>query len=60
MSKEKAKIILDKGLQRIQEFPWKDWDAEEVKKLIVEVKTMLNEEGRDETKKGKRKIHRGI
>lgn len=44
MSVEKAKDILDKALQRCQEFYYKDWDVREVERLIKAVKIALNEE----------------
>lgn len=40
---EAVKAILDKALQRCQEYPYKDWDASEVEKLIEEVKVDLNQ-----------------
>jgi len=43
MGIEKAKVILDEGLQRCQVYPWKDWDASKVEELIVGTKTALNE-----------------
>ena len=44
MSIEKAKLILDKGLQRCQNYAWKDWPTETVEQMIKEVKEALNEE----------------
>jgi len=39
---DKIKALLDFALQRCQEFPYKDWDAENVASLIKHIKTILN------------------
>ena len=44
MGIEKAKVILDKALQRCQEYNWKDWSEPAVEKLILDVKSALNED----------------
>ena len=43
MGIEKAKVILDRALQRCQEYNWKDWSEPAVEKLILDVKSALNE-----------------
>jgi len=48
MGIEKAKIVLDEALQRGQLHYWLDWGGEEVKELIIKVKTALNEEDDNE------------
>ena len=42
MGIEKAKVILDKALQRCQEYNWKDWSEPAVEELILDVKSALN------------------
>jgi len=44
MSIEKAKTVLDKALQRCQEYSYKDWSRQRVEELIREVKVALNDE----------------
>lgn len=36
-----ASRILDKALQRVQEFSYKDWDASRVERLIINLKKLL-------------------
>ena len=47
MGTEKAKIVLDKALQRCQEFSYKDWSSQSVEELIRDTKTALNEEAQE-------------
>ena len=44
MGTEKAKTVLDKALQRCQEFPYKDWSSQAVEELIRDTKAALNDE----------------
>ena len=44
MGIEQAKLVLDKALQRCQEYEWKDWSMEEVQELIIKTKIALNED----------------
>lgn len=40
---EELRRFLDKKLQRCQEYPYKDWTAEQVKNMIFAIKKLLNE-----------------
>ena len=57
MGTEKAKTVLDKALQRCQEFPYKDWSSAHVVQLIKDTKAALNDEeeqGRCRGRQGRR------